>query len=296
MMTPPRAPRPSPPPWPPSASPPSLSPSPPASSMSRPAAWATLNTPVRFVFSTCCHSMGVMSRARWRKLMPALFTTTSTRRSGQRRPRPGRESPTSQAMPPGEGWRERSVTVQPSSAKARHRRGADTAAAAGDHDRLAGKTVHRRDSSSPGHGGRVDAGLAFAGASRRLRHGVAGAARCRGVTRIVHAGDVGSLDVLVALQAIAPVTAVRGNVDTSFGVADLPEEAVVAVVEHRLLVGHVGEVLLRRHERLARAFRVSCSATRIASSRRGKTVSSTSTLVRPAVPGSGCRAAWRCSR
>ncbi len=69
-----------------------------------------------------------------------------------------------------------------------------------------------------------------------------------GVTRIVHAGDVGSLDVLVALQAIAPVTAVRGNVDISFGVADLPEEAVVAVVEHRLLVGHVGEVLLRRHE------------------------------------------------
>lgn len=69
-----------------------------------------------------------------------------------------------------------------------------------------------------------------------------------GVARIVHAGDVGSLDVLVALRAIAPLTAVRGNVDTSFGVADLPEEAVVAVGAHRLLVGHVGEALLRRHE------------------------------------------------
>jgi uncharacterized protein len=69
-----------------------------------------------------------------------------------------------------------------------------------------------------------------------------------GVARVVHAGDVGSLDVLVALQAIAPVTAVRGNVDASFGVAELPEEAVVAVGAHRLLLGHVGEALLRRHE------------------------------------------------
>ena len=69
-----------------------------------------------------------------------------------------------------------------------------------------------------------------------------------GVAGIVHAGDVGSLDVLVALRAIAPVTAVRGNVDVSFGVADLPAEAVVAVEGRRLLVGHVRGTLLRRHE------------------------------------------------
>jgi uncharacterized protein len=69
-----------------------------------------------------------------------------------------------------------------------------------------------------------------------------------GVAGIVHAGDVGSLDVLVALRAIAPVTAVRGNVDVSFGVADLPAEAVVAVEGRRLLVGHVREALLRRHD------------------------------------------------
>jgi putative phosphoesterase len=35
----------------------------------------------------------------------------------------------------------------------------------------------------------------------------------RGVDRIVHAGDVGKPEVLDALRALAPVTAVRGNVD-----------------------------------------------------------------------------------
>ena len=34
-----------------------------------------------------------------------------------------------------------------------------------------------------------------------------------GVDHILHAGDVGSLDVLVELRALAPVTAVLGNVD-----------------------------------------------------------------------------------
>jgi hypothetical protein len=34
-----------------------------------------------------------------------------------------------------------------------------------------------------------------------------------GVDRILHAGDIGSLDVLDALEALAPVTAVFGNVD-----------------------------------------------------------------------------------
>lgn len=34
-----------------------------------------------------------------------------------------------------------------------------------------------------------------------------------GVQHILHAGDVGSLDVLTALEAVAPVTAVTGNTD-----------------------------------------------------------------------------------
>jgi putative phosphoesterase len=35
----------------------------------------------------------------------------------------------------------------------------------------------------------------------------------RGVERILHAGDIGSPEIIAALEAIAPVTAVQGNVD-----------------------------------------------------------------------------------
>ena len=35
-----------------------------------------------------------------------------------------------------------------------------------------------------------------------------------GVHHIIHAGDIGTLDVLLSLQAIAPMTAVYGNVDS----------------------------------------------------------------------------------
>ena len=38
-----------------------------------------------------------------------------------------------------------------------------------------------------------------------------------GVDRILHAGDVGKPEILDELRAIAPVTAVRGNVDTGTG-------------------------------------------------------------------------------
>lgn len=37
----------------------------------------------------------------------------------------------------------------------------------------------------------------------------------RGSDRILHAGDVGSPEILEALAHIAPVTAIRGNVDTA---------------------------------------------------------------------------------
>jgi hypothetical protein len=50
-----------------------------------------------------------------------------------------------------------------------------------------------------------------------------------GVTRIVHAGDVGAPEVLRALARVAPVTAVRGNNDHGTWAARLPETARVAV-------------------------------------------------------------------
>ena len=40
-------------------------------------------------------------------------------------------------------------------------------------------------------------------------------AALRGAEHIIHAGDVGSPEILENLAAIAPVTAVRGNVDKS---------------------------------------------------------------------------------
>ena len=39
--------------------------------------------------------------------------------------------------------------------------------------------------------------------------------RLRGVTRIVHVGDIGAPEIVPRLQDIAPVTAIRGNIDTA---------------------------------------------------------------------------------
>lgn len=49
----------------------------------------------------------------------------------------------------------------------------------------------------------------------------------RGSDRILHAGDVGAPQILEALAQIAPVTAVRGNVDTEPWARALPETEVV---------------------------------------------------------------------
>ena len=68
-----------------------------------------------------------------------------------------------------------------------------------------------------------------------------------GAERIVHAGDIGDAAVLAELSTIAPVTAVRGNVDLYFGAEGLPEEATLGIAGRRLLLGHVRTALLARH-------------------------------------------------
>ena len=50
-----------------------------------------------------------------------------------------------------------------------------------------------------------------------------------GVERIVHAGDIGSPEVLAALERVAPVTAVRGNNDREAWAKTIPETEVVEV-------------------------------------------------------------------
>ncbi|HKQ63119.1 MAG TPA: metallophosphoesterase family protein [Candidatus Polarisedimenticolaceae bacterium] len=60
-----------------------------------------------------------------------------------------------------------------------------------------------------------------------------------GVEQIVHAGDVGTMDVLEALRRIAPVVAVRGNVDTAPGCRELPPTAELRLGGAAVLVLHV---------------------------------------------------------
>ncbi|WP_437606141.1 metallophosphoesterase family protein [Sorangium sp. So ce834] len=55
---------------------------------------------------------------------------------------------------------------------------------------------------------------------------------------ILHAGDVGGPEVLAALAAIAPVTAVRGNNDRGRWADGLPERATVRVADATLFVLH----------------------------------------------------------
>lgn len=52
-------------------------------------------------------------------------------------------------------------------------------------------------------------------------------AALRGVEHILHAGDVGDIAILDALREIAPVTAIRGNVDVYGACAELPATDVV---------------------------------------------------------------------
>jgi len=60
-----------------------------------------------------------------------------------------------------------------------------------------------------------------------------------GYDPIIHAGDVGSPDVLVKLGALAPVHAVRGNVDHGAWVADLPMMQRIEIDGFRIYVIHI---------------------------------------------------------
>lgn len=59
-----------------------------------------------------------------------------------------------------------------------------------------------------------------------------------GVTHIIHAGDIGSPDVIAALRRIAPVTAIRGNIDSDDWATGYPDEAVVELAGRSIYVLH----------------------------------------------------------
>jgi putative phosphoesterase len=59
-----------------------------------------------------------------------------------------------------------------------------------------------------------------------------------GVDHILHAGDIGSLDILAELEALAPVTAVWGNTDGWDVCRRVPEVAEVELGGVRVVVIH----------------------------------------------------------
>jgi putative phosphoesterase len=63
-------------------------------------------------------------------------------------------------------------------------------------------------------------------------------AALRGSDAIIHAGDVGDPEILDALANLAPVTAVRGNVDTESWARKLPDTDVLEIGGVSIYVVH----------------------------------------------------------
>jgi len=63
-------------------------------------------------------------------------------------------------------------------------------------------------------------------------------AALQGSELIIHAGDVGKPEILDELRRVAPVVAVRGNIDTEPWAERLPLTATVEALSARILVIH----------------------------------------------------------
>jgi uncharacterized protein len=71
-----------------------------------------------------------------------------------------------------------------------------------------------------------------------LRPEVLATLRASHVGHILHAGDVGDPQILASLRTIAPVTAIRGNTDTSGPCAQLPATEVVELAGRLFYIVH----------------------------------------------------------
>jgi len=65
----------------------------------------------------------------------------------------------------------------------------------------------------------------------------------QGVEHILHAGDVGNADILDRLREIAPVTAIRGNIDVHGPCAELPATEAIELAGHFIYMVHAIEDL-----------------------------------------------------
>ena len=62
--------------------------------------------------------------------------------------------------------------------------------------------------------------------------------RLAGVNHIIHGGDIGSPEIITALQQIAPVTAIRGNVDRAEWAASYADTTLVRLAGRTFYVLH----------------------------------------------------------
>jgi putative phosphoesterase len=60
----------------------------------------------------------------------------------------------------------------------------------------------------------------------------------RGSEHIIHAGDIGAPEIVPALEKVAPVTAIRGNVDTEAWARQFPATEVVELGGMHIYVIH----------------------------------------------------------
>jgi putative phosphoesterase len=65
----------------------------------------------------------------------------------------------------------------------------------------------------------------------------------RGVEHILHAGDVGDASILDSLRNVAPVTAIRGNIDVGGPCSHLPATEVVTLDGHTFYMLHDRQAL-----------------------------------------------------
>jgi putative phosphoesterase len=65
----------------------------------------------------------------------------------------------------------------------------------------------------------------------------------QGSDRIIHAGDIGDSEILDRLSEVAPVTAVRGNVDRESWARNIPETSILEIDGISIYILHILERL-----------------------------------------------------